>query len=39
LVVYRPLYNATGRRVRPHAMFVEAVVVDGVRRPRFEKVG
>lgn len=34
-VVYRPLYNATGWWVRPHAMFVEDVVVDGVRQPRF----
>lgn len=38
LVVYRPLYNATGLWVRPHAMFFEDVVVDGVRRPRFEKI-
>ena len=35
MVVYRPLYNATGWWVRPHAMFVEDVVVDGVRQPRF----
>ena len=35
LVVYRPLYNGTGWWVRPHAMFVEDVVVDGVRQPRF----
>lgn len=34
-VVYRPQYNATGWWVRPHAMFVEDVVVDGVRQPRF----
>ena len=39
LVVYRPLYNATGWWVRPHAMFFEAVNVDGERRARFEKVG
>jgi len=38
LVVYRPLYGATGLWVRPHAMFFEDVVVDGVRRPRFEKI-
>ena len=35
LVVYRPLYNATGWWVRPHAMFIEDVVIDGVTRPRF----
>lgn len=38
LVVYRPLYNDSGWWVRPHAMFVETVVVDGVRRPRFERL-
>ena len=38
LVVYRPLFSATGWWVRPHAMFFEAVDVDGVRRPRFEKI-
>ena len=36
LVVYRPLYNAGGWWVRPHAMFFETVLVDGVRRPRFD---
>jgi hypothetical protein len=35
LVVYRPLYNATGWWVRPHAMFFETVVIDGVTQPRF----
>ena len=39
LVVYRPLYNATGWWVRPHAMFFEAVDIEGVRRARFEKIG
>lgn len=38
-VVYRPLYNDSGWWVRPHAMFVEQVEVDGVLRPRFEPVG
>jgi len=38
LVVYRPLYNATGWWVRPHAMFFGAVEVDGARRARFEKI-
>jgi hypothetical protein len=35
LVVYRPLYDASGWWVRPYAMFVEEVSVDGVRQPRF----
>jgi hypothetical protein len=37
LVVYRPLYNASGLWVRPHAMFFEDVEIDGRRRPRFER--
>jgi hypothetical protein len=39
LVVYRPLVNATGWWVRPHAMFFGVVEVDGMRRARFEKIG
>jgi hypothetical protein len=38
LVVYRPLYNASGLWVRPHAMFFGQVEVDGAMRPRFERV-
>ena len=38
VVVYRPLYNDSGWWVRPHAMFIETVRVDGVARPRFERV-
>ena len=38
LVVYRPLYNATGWWVRPHAMFFQTVTIDGVARPRFEQM-
>jgi hypothetical protein len=38
LVVYRPLYNTTGLWLRPHAMFFETVVIDGVQRARFEPV-
>jgi len=38
LVVYRPLYNASGLWVRPHAMFFERVTIDGVERLRFEPV-
>ena len=35
LVVYRPLYNATGWWVRPHAMFFGRLTVDGVDVLRF----
>ena len=35
MVVYRPLYNASGWWVRPHAMFFGAVLVDGVMQRRF----
>lgn len=38
LVVYRPLYNATGLWVRPHAMFVSHVMVNGCHQPRFMRV-
>lgn len=38
LVVYRPLYNATGWWVRPYAMFFGTLEVDGERRARFVKV-
>ena len=39
LVVYRPLYGEGALWVRPHAMFFEQVVIDGVPRPRFERIG
>lgn len=35
MVVYRALYGERGLWVRPAAMFTEAVVVNGVRQPRF----
>lgn len=35
LVVYRPLYNATGLWVRPHAMFFGTLEVDGATVTRF----
>jgi hypothetical protein len=38
LVVYRPLYNTSGWWVRPHSMFFETVVIDGVERRRFESM-
>lgn len=35
LVLYRPLYNETGLWVRPFAMFVEQIEINGRRQPRF----
>jgi hypothetical protein len=39
LVVYRPLYNDSGMWVRPLAMFLEMVQVDGKTVPRFAYLG
>jgi hypothetical protein len=39
LVVYRPLYNASGLWVRPHAMFFGDVLVAGRVQPRFAFIG
>lgn len=39
LVLYRPLHNDSGLWVRPYAMFFEDVDIDGVKRPRFQRVG
>lgn len=36
LVVYRPEYGERGLWVRPAAMFVENVIVDGRQVPRFQ---
>ena len=35
LVVYRPLYNDSVWWVRPYAMFVEEIEIDGIRQSRF----
>ena len=35
LVLYRPLYNDSGLWVRPFAMFLEDVEIDGELLPRF----
>ncbi|KRG76558.1 hypothetical protein ABB30_09560 [Stenotrophomonas ginsengisoli] len=35
LVLYRQLYGDGALWVRPYAMFVESVVVDGQTQPRF----
>jgi len=37
LVVYRPLYGDRGLWVRPLDMFLESVIVDGRRVPRFSR--
>ncbi len=39
LVLYRPLYNDSGWWVRPFAMFVEQIEIDGRLQPRFAPVG
>ena len=39
LVVYRPLYGDHGLWVRPKAMFVESVLIEGRETPRFRYVG
>jgi len=38
LVLYKALYGEQGLWVRPFAMFTEEVVVDGIRKPRFQKL-
>lgn len=38
LVVYRPLYGASGLWVRPHAMFFGELEVGGRRMARFSSV-
>ncbi|GAA5785243.1 hypothetical protein GCM10007860_19230 [Chitiniphilus shinanonensis] len=38
LVLYRALYGDFGLWVRPLAMFVETVVIDGEPRPRFARI-
>jgi hypothetical protein len=39
LVLYRPLVQASGDWVRPYAMFFGDVVIDGIRQPRFSRIG
>jgi hypothetical protein len=38
LVLYRPLYNTSGMWVRPFAMFLETVQVDGATVQRFARM-
>lgn len=35
MVLYRPLYGEGALWVRPHAMFMESVLIDGQWIPRF----
>lgn len=37
MVVYRPLYNESGWWLRPFAMFVEEVEIEGQTQPRFAR--
>jgi hypothetical protein len=39
MVVYKPLYADRGWWVRPLAMFLEEVEIDGRRQPRFAYLG
>ncbi len=39
VVVYKKLYGDGGLWVRPLAMFMEEVEVDGKKMPRFEYIG
>lgn len=38
MVLYRPLYNASGLWVRPYAMFLGQVDVNGDVQPRFRRL-
>lgn len=37
-VVYRALYGERGLWVRPAAMFLDTVIVNGLSRPRFQRL-
>jgi hypothetical protein len=38
MTLYRALYGEQGLWVRPAAMFLETVVIEGVAQPRFSKL-
>ena len=38
MTLYRALYGEHGLWVRPAAMFLEDVVIEGVRQPRFTRI-
>lgn len=39
MVLYQALYGQHGLWVRPAAMFAETVLVEGMTKPRFERIG
>ncbi len=39
LTLYRALYGEHGLWVRPAAMFLEEVIIEGIRQPRFMRIG
>jgi hypothetical protein len=39
MTLYQALYGPQGLWVRPAVMFGESVRIDGVTRPRFERIG
>jgi hypothetical protein len=38
MTLYRALYGENGLWVRPAAMFLETVTIDGVEQPRFTRI-
>lgn len=39
LVIYRPLYQSKFELfARPHEMFTEKVMIEGILKPRFQKI-
>ena len=39
MVVYQPQYGERRLWVRPLAMFLETITIDGREQPRFERIG
>jgi hypothetical protein len=39
MTLYRALYGEHGLWVRPAAMFLETVVIEGAAQPRFTRIG
>lgn len=38
MTLYRALYGEQGLWVRPAAMFLEEVLIEGIRQPRFTRI-
>jgi hypothetical protein len=38
LVIYTALYEPFGVWVRPYDMFFENIIIEGIKKPRFEKI-